>query len=41
MEGFAIYDLKEQKSIDVFADGTELIPYNDNSLVFHPIKRNG
>ncbi|MBG6185677.1 RagB/SusD family nutrient uptake outer membrane protein [Flavobacterium sp. CAN_S2] len=35
MEGFAIHDLKRTKaSIDVFADGTELIPYNDNSLVF-------
>jgi hypothetical protein len=35
MEGFAIHDLKRTKrSIDVFANGTRLIPYNDNTLVF-------
>jgi hypothetical protein len=35
MEGFAIHDLKRTKSsIDVFADGSKLIPYNDNTLVF-------
>ena len=34
MEGFAIHDLKRTKTaIDVFADGTELIPYDDNTLV--------
>lgn len=35
MEGFAIHDLKRTKRhIDVFADGSKLIPYNDNTLVF-------
>ncbi|MNR06995.1 SusD family protein [compost metagenome] len=35
MEGFAIHDLKRTKgSIDVNADGSELIPYDDPTLVF-------
>ncbi|MFB9076524.1 RagB/SusD family nutrient uptake outer membrane protein [Flavobacterium procerum] len=35
MEGFAIHDLKRTKgSIDVNGDGSVLIPYNDNKLVF-------
>lgn len=35
MEGFAIHDLKRTKaSIDVNGDGSELIPYNDPTLVF-------
>jgi hypothetical protein len=41
MEGFAIRFKRTKASIDVFADGTELIPYNDNSLVFPIFKRNG